>query len=101
MTFNSCGIKFLEHVQVRIDLDFELRGYQYLEIQARSGTTSPLTRRRDMDIVYGGRNLTNWKFTTLFNWGEDPSGQWKLEIRNLDPEEQQKGKCLNHVSVIK
>ena len=94
---NNCDIKFLEHVQVRVDLDFELRGYLYLELQAPSGTISPLTRKRNVDIVLRSRNLTNWKFTTLFNWGEDPSGQWKLKIGNLDPNEQHNGTCVGHI----
>ncbi|XP_067040624.1 proprotein convertase subtilisin/kexin type 4-like [Acropora muricata] len=87
----NCDIKFLEHVQVKVDLDFELRGYLYLELQAPSGTTSPLTRKRNVDIVLRSRNLTNWKFTTLFNWGEDPAGQWKLKIGNLDRNVQRHG----------
>ncbi|XP_067041930.1 proprotein convertase subtilisin/kexin type 6-like isoform X2 [Acropora muricata] len=93
LTVNNsyCDIKFLEHVQVKVDLDFSLRGYLYLELQAPSGTISPLTRKRNVDIVLRSRNLTNWKFTTLFNWGEDPSGQWKLKIGNLDPQEQHEG----------
>ena len=87
----------MEHVQVKVDLDFELRGYLYLELQAPSGTISPLTRKRNVDIVLRSRNLTNWKFTTLFNWGEDPSGQWKLKIGNLDPNVQRNGKCMGHI----
>ena len=83
----------MEHVQVKVDLDLELRGYLYLELQAPSGTTSPLTRKRNIDIVLRSRNLTNWKFTTLFNWGEDPAGQWKLKIGNLDRNVQRHGKC--------
>lgn len=94
LTVGNCDIKFLEHVQVKVDLDFAVRGYLYVELQAPSGTISPLTRKRNIDIVSRSRNLTNWKFTTLFNWGENPSGQWRLKIGNLDPKEQHKGKCI-------
>ncbi|CAH3171145.1 unnamed protein product [Porites lobata] len=100
LTVKSCDIKFLEHVQVKVDLDFARRGYLYLELQAPSGIISPLTRRRNVDIVLRSRNLTNWKFTTLFNWGEDPSGRWKLKIGNLDRNVQHNGKCIIHVCGI-
>ncbi|KAM7442208.1 positive regulation of smooth muscle cell-matrix adhesion [Porites harrisoni] len=30
------------------------------------------------------KRLTNWNITTLFNWGENPEGQWKLRIENLN-----------------
>ena len=97
LNVSSCDIKFLEHVQVKVDLDFALRGYLYLELQAPSGTISPLTRKRNVDIVLRRRNLTNWKFTTLFNWGEDPSGQWKLKIGNLDPNVHRNGKYMKNI----
>ncbi|CAH3023033.1 unnamed protein product [Porites evermanni] len=84
-TVGNCTIKFLEHVQVRVNLVFERRGDLYLELIARSGTISPLTRQRRVDNIYGDKNLTNWYITTLFSWGEDPKGQWKLRIENLDP----------------
>ncbi|XP_073250740.1 furin-like isoform X1 [Porites lutea] len=83
-TVGNCSIKFLEHVQVRVNLVFQRRGDLYLELIAPSGTISPLTRQRIMDNVYGYRNLTNWHITTLFSWGESPEGQWKLRIENVD-----------------
>lgn len=83
-TVGNCSIKFLEHVQVRVNLVFQRRGDLYLELIAPSGTISPLTRQRRMDNIYGYRNLTNWHITTLFSWGESPEGQWKLRIENLD-----------------
>ena len=83
-TVGNCRIKFLEHVQVRVNLVFERRGDLYLELIAPSGTISPLTRQRTMDNIFGDKNLTNWHITTLFSWGEDPKGQWKLRIENLD-----------------
>ena len=69
---------------MRVNLVFERRGDLYLELIAPSGTISPLTRQRTMDNIFGDKNLTNWHITTLFSWGEDPKGQWKLRIENLD-----------------
>ena len=84
VTFGSCGIKFLEHVQVKVNLDFARRGDLYLELEAPTRTKSPLTRQRPTDNLTRRTNLTDWVFTTLFNWGESPVGQWKLKLENLD-----------------
>ena len=79
-----CAIKFLEHVQVSVSLVFQRRGDLYLELIAPSGTKSPLTSHRRLDNVMRRKRLTNWNITTLFNWGENPEGQWKLRIENLN-----------------
>lgn len=94
ITFDNCDIKFLEHVQVNVSLYFPRRGDLGLALEAPTGTTSPLTRYRMMDNVLGGKTLTNWVITTLFNWGESPEGQWKLKITNLKPQFQTTGKNM-------
>ena len=80
----SCKIKFLEHVQIKVDLDFSRRGDLSLQLKAPSGTTSPLTRKRSIDNLTRYRNLTDWVITTLFHWGEDPTGKWELIIEDFD-----------------
>ena len=101
--FGECDIKFLEHVQVKVNLDFARRGDLYLELEAPSGTKSPLTRQRPHDNLTRFKNLTNWIITTLFNWGENPEGKWKLKIGNLDPRCHTTGKynlCSKHSRVF-
>ena len=92
VTVVNCEINFLEHVQVKVNLDFTRRGDLLLELRAPSGITSPLTRQRRIDNLTGYKNLTNWIITTLFNWGENPEGQWKLKIGNFDPAYKTTGK---------
>lgn len=89
--FGNCAIKFLEHVQVKVDLDFTRRGDLSLQLKAPSGTISPLTRKRFIDNLTGYRNLTDWVITTLFNWGESPIGKWELRVRDFDPKEPSTG----------
>ena len=84
-TFGNCTIKFLEHVQVKVNLEFTRRGDLSLQLKAPSGTISPLTRKRNIDNLTGYKNLTNWVITTLFNWGENPTGKWELSVRDFDP----------------
>ncbi|XP_022809945.1 proprotein convertase subtilisin/kexin type 6-like [Stylophora pistillata] len=81
----NCAIKFLEHVQIKVNLDFPHRGDLALQLKAPSGTTSPLTRKRRMDNFTGYRNLTDWIIATLFHWRENPSGRWELKVDDFDP----------------
>ena len=80
----DCAIKFLEHVQIRVNLNFSRRGDLSLQLRAPSSTTSPMTRKRYIDNLTGFRNLTDWIITSLFHWGEDPNGRWELKIDDFD-----------------
>lgn len=80
----DCSIKFLEHVQIRVNLNFSRRGDLSLQLRAPSNTTSPMTRKRFVDNLTGFRNLTDWIITSLFHWGEDPNGKWELKIDDFD-----------------
>ena len=84
VTVRNCPIKFLEHVQIKVDLDFHYRGDLSLKLKAPSGTLSPLTKYRYFDQFEETKNLTDWVITTLFHWGESPMGTWELEISDLD-----------------
>ncbi|XP_066023335.1 proprotein convertase subtilisin/kexin type 6-like [Pocillopora verrucosa] len=80
----DCAIKFLEHVQIRVNLNFSRRGDLSLQLRAPSGTTSPMTGKRYIDNLTGFRNLTDWIITSLFHWEEDPTGRWELKIDDFD-----------------
>lgn len=89
--FRNCPIKFLEHVQIKVDLNFSRRGDLSLQLKAPSSTISPMTRRRVFDNLARIKNLTDWVMTTLFNWGESPEGEWQLIIADLDTRYPSKG----------
>lgn len=84
VTVKSCSIKFLEHVQIKVDLDFHYRGDLSLKLRAPSDTRSQMTKYRHLDQFEVRKNLTDWVITTLFHWGESPIGTWELEITDLD-----------------
>ena len=86
VAFKGCPIKFLEHVQIRVDLYFTHRGDLSLRLKAPSGTTSPMTGHRPIDNLTPFKNLTNWHITTLFHWGESPEGKWELSVEDFDKE---------------
>ncbi|CAH3150856.1 unnamed protein product [Pocillopora meandrina] len=88
----NCEIKFLEHVQIRVDLNFSRRGDLLLHLKSPSNTTCPLTRDRFADNFQKFTNLTDWFITTLFHWGENPTGKWELKISDADPRNPSAGK---------
>lgn len=71
-----------ESTAILLDLSHYNRGDLEIELESPSGTKS---------ILHPGRMPENtqltgeqrWKLTTLKNWGEDPTGTWKLKVRDL------------------
>ena len=71
------NIRFLEHVQVRVNL--EVCQDLLLTLESPSKTFSRLTQYWLLDRLHGhSTNLTDWVILTLHHWGEDPQGSWKL-----------------------
>ncbi len=82
---HDCGIRYLEHVQVQVDLTFPRRGYLEMSSVSPSGTRSKLLYPRVIDSITGFKNFTNWTVTSLHYWGENSVGNWKIIIRNTKP----------------
>ena len=82
---DDCGIRFLEHVQVQMNLTFPRRGYLEMWSVSPSKTKSELLYPRVIDSITGYKNLSNWTVTSLHYWGENPVGNWYITIRNTKP----------------
>ena len=78
----NCGIRFLEHVQVNMNLTFPGRGHLEMISKSPSGTKSQLLYPRFLDSFSSRKNLTNWNVTSLHYWGENPAGDWNITIRS-------------------
>lgn len=89
--FSSNKIKFLEHVQVRVTLDFTRRGDLEMNLTSPLGTTSRLIQHRPRD---GLTSLNNWTILTLQHWGENPVGVWKLTVKSFEQPYKNTGLCL-------
>ncbi|KPM11024.1 furin-like protein protease 1, isoforms 1/1-X/2-like protein [Sarcoptes scabiei] len=77
----SCSeLKYMEHVQVVINLTTPKRGDIEIEIRSPSGTRSTLLTKRPKDS--SGLGFSNWPFMTVHFWGESPNGKWILIINN-------------------
>eukprot|EP00062_Callorhinchus_milii_P003044 gi/632940025/ref/XP_007883997.1/ PREDICTED: furin-1-like [Callorhinchus milii] len=70
----------LEHVQVTVSLSSICRGDLSIFLTSPYGTVSQLLGIREADNSKEG--LTNWTFTTVHSWGEDPKGTWKLTVKD-------------------
>ncbi len=82
---HDCGIRYLEHVQVQVDLMFPRRGYLEMSSVSPSETRSRLLYPRVIDSITSFKYFRNWTVTSLHYWGENPVGKWKIIIRNTKP----------------
>lgn len=73
-------VKYLEHVQARIYLEYKPRGALKISLISPSGTVSDLLKPRIKDINQG--RFFQWPFLSVHFWGESPRGTWKLIIKN-------------------
>lgn len=78
---NKCVTK-LEHVVAYVTLQHERRGSLIINLISPSGTKSKLLGLRKLD--FSNKGFKKWPFMTVFNWGENPRGTWKLEIVSTD-----------------
>lgn len=91
MTTLCPEINFLEHVQVKLNVNYTIRGDLEINLTSPQGTTSRLTQRRPRDNSPRATYFTNWKILTLHHWGENPSGIWVLSLKNSRLEHENTG----------
>lgn len=73
-------IRYLEHVQMILTLEYSRRGDLTIFLTTPMGTKSNLLPTRSEDSSDEG--FKKWPFMTTHAWGEDPRGKWTLEIRD-------------------
>jgi len=91
----SCPIRYLEHVVVGVKIIHPRRGAIQISLNSPMGTESLLLGSRKKD--YSNKSLgierphdNGWNMNSVQHWGENPLGDWKLEIldkrRNYYPQ---------------
>jgi len=73
-------IRYIEHVQVLLSIDYSRRGDLTIFLTSPMGTRSCLLPIRSEDSSDEG--FRKWPFMTTHAWGEDPRGNWLLEIKD-------------------
>ena len=77
---NQDELRYLEHVQLVLTLDYTRRGDLAIDLTSPMGTKSRLLSPRGEDLSDEG--FMKWPFMTTHSWGEDPRGTWTLEIND-------------------
>jgi subtilisin-like proprotein convertase family protein len=77
---NQDELRYLEHVQLVLTLDYSRRGDIAIDLTSPMGTKSRLLSPRGEDLSDEG--FMKWPFMTTHSWGEDPRGTWTLEIND-------------------
>lgn len=78
-------VNYLEHVEIELNMDYSKRGDLSIDITSAMGTKTILLSERPMDL--SGEGFKNWTFMSVHNWGEDPRGTWKMNIRDKTGED--------------
>lgn len=73
-------IKYLEHVQLFVNIEYTKRGALHLNITSPSGTDTMLLSERAGD--FSAEGFKNWPFMSVHTWGEDPAGVWQIRIND-------------------
>lgn len=74
------GVNYLEHVQARVSLSAVRRGDLRIALTSPAGTKVTLLAPRPHDSSRAGFN--SWPFMSVHMWGENPIGNWQLEVTN-------------------
>lgn len=80
LTINAPATFRTEHVEVRVNISHIYRGDIKIDLISPSGMISELIPAR---IADDNRNYSNWTFTSVAHWGENPSGDWRLRVADI------------------
>lgn len=73
-------IRYLEHIQVVLTIEYSRRGDLVIFMVTPMGTRTCLLPVRSEDSSDEG--FKRWAFMSTHAWGEDPRGTWTLEIKD-------------------
>lgn len=90
-------IRYLEHVQLFVTIEYSKRGSLHLNLTSPMGTDTMLLSERPGD--YSKEGFKNWPFMSVHTWGEDPSGVWQIRINDRGTEQNQ-GRLVNFKLVM-
>lgn len=73
------NIKALEHIQIIVNIEANIRGQVTIDLISPSGMVSKLGVVRPHDEDASGFN--DWTFMSVAHWGESEGGDWKLQVK--------------------
>jgi subtilisin-like proprotein convertase family protein len=79
LTISGPADFIVEHVEVVVQAPHPFRGDLRIRLTSPSGMVSTLAEQRSDP----GDNLSNWLFTSVAHFGEDPNGSWSLNVADV------------------
>ncbi|KAK6179824.1 hypothetical protein SNE40_012095 [Patella caerulea] len=73
-------VNYIEHVQLKLTLDYTKRGAVSVYLISPSNTSTMLLSERPYDKSTQG--FKSWPLMSVHNWGEDPTGKWKVVLED-------------------
>ncbi|XP_056636868.1 neuroendocrine convertase 1-like isoform X1 [Diorhabda sublineata] len=73
-------VNYLEHVELRTNINYTCRGALQIQIISPSGTTVDMLTPRKLDKSEQG--LKNWTFMSVMTWGEAAEGTWIIFVKD-------------------
>ena len=98
----NCGsklIRSLEHVQLRLDLQYTNRAVLVVDVTSPSGTSSRFVYPRPLDGVDTPKEYNDLVVTSVHFWGESVLGEWTVKIAEGEGKVNNikgNGKCTLH-----
>ena len=77
LVVNSGGSFSIEHVDLTVDITHTYRGDLEISLTSPSGMKSIFTKTH---FAEEDEDYSNWTFTSVAHWGEDPNGTWTLKV---------------------
>ncbi len=76
MTITAPAGFITERVEWQVNVTHLRRGDLHFQLVSPAGTVSDIPRRS----LDGGANFSNWTFSSVAHWGENPAGTWHLKV---------------------
>ncbi|XP_050442124.1 neuroendocrine convertase 1-like isoform X2 [Adelges cooleyi] len=77
------NVKYLEHVQLSISIQYPIRGLIEVDLMSPNGTLCKMMESRPLDVSNEG--FIEWKIKSLQFWGENPLGEWTVFVKDEIP----------------
>ncbi|KAJ3640863.1 hypothetical protein Zmor_027398 [Zophobas morio] len=71
-------VKFLEHVELTLTIEYPIRGVLEVYLTSPSGTRVQMLAPRKLDNSKSGFN--GWTFMSVMTWGEVAEGLWTISV---------------------
>ena len=93
----ECGgegqrIRFLEHVELQVNLSYSPLEDLHMELLSPDGTVSNMTRDRPSGSAANDKKLPTSVIMTMHFWGETPEGTWRLKLGNSQGNDKNAGR---------